>query len=503
MAESWLTRPGAGFARIPPHWRLFGFAVSGLLLVSVWLRFSAPPTPHPVKITARPSSIAVLPFRNTNPDSSDNYLSYGLGAEIARMLGRMPGLTLADVTWPPVAAENPVELGERAGVGSVLEGTVRRAGGRLRVTAHLVDVGEGFDLWSETYEAPASDLQQVQGEIVNAIALTLRLPAENSTQIRRPTNNTAAYDAYLGGTYLLARGDSRDGFETVSRLIRAVRLDSNFALAHAALAQAQMPEVQQELPPRLTLLTAESAARRAIQLDSTLASPHRVLGEIRMGYYRDWPGAEREFQRAIALAPSSPEGYAAYARFLLAMGRADSALAIGRRAALLNPLSPEAEEQLGWLYLHTRELDQAREVLSRAIQRDSLDWRPHFDLGLLELSAANYGRARDHLENSVRRAPLRLELHVAWAQLLALAGQSDSAMIFMQQFRYPFWKWVPPYLEATMQAALGQRSKAFASLEQAAAERSELVPYLRIDPRLDQLRADPRFSRLVKRLQLP
>ena len=176
---------------------------------------------------------------------------------------------------------------------------------------------------------------------------------------------------------------------------------------------------------------------------------------------------------------------------------------MGRRAAVLNPLSAEAEEQLGWLYLHTRELDQAREVLSRAIQRDSLDWRPHFDLGLLELSAANYGRARDHLENAGRRAPLRLEPHVAWAQLLALAGQSDSAMIFMQQFRYPFWKRVPPYLEATMQAAMGQRSKAFASLEQAAAERSELVPYLRVDPRLDQLRADPRFSRLVKRLQLP
>jgi Tfp pilus assembly protein PilF len=322
-------------------------------------------------------------------------------------------------------------------------------------------------------------------------------------RIRRPTDNAAAYDAYLGGTYLLARGDTRDGFETTGRLIRAIRLDSNFALAHAALAEAQMPEVQQELPPRLTLLTAESAARRALQLDSTQASPHRVLGEIRMSYYRDWPGAEREFQRAIALEPSSLEGYAAYARFLLAMGRADSALAVGRRAAVLNPLSAEAEEQLGWLYLHARELDQAREVLSRAIQRDSLDWRPHFDLGLLELSAANYGRARDHLENAGRRAPLRLEPHVAWAQLLALAGQSDSAMMFMQQFRYPFWKRVPPYLEATMQAALGQRTKAFASLEQAAAERSELMPYLRIDPRLDQLRADPRFSRLVKRLQLP
>jgi TolB-like protein/Tfp pilus assembly protein PilF len=503
MAETSLVRSGAGFSRIPPHWRLFSAAVSGLLLVSLWLRVNAPPVAQPLKVTARPSSIAVLPFRNTNPDSSDNYLSYGLGAELARMLGRMPGLTLADVSWPPEAAANPVELGERVSVGSVLEGTVRRAGGRLRVTAHLVDVGEGFDLWSETYEAPASDLLQVQGDMVNAIALTLRLPPGDSTRIRRSTSSPAAYDAYLAGTYLLARGDSRDGFETVSRLIRAVRLDSSFALAHAALAEAQMPGFQQDLPPRLTMLTAESAARRAARLDSMLASPHRVLGEIYFGYHRDWRTAEAEFRRALSLAPRSAATLAAYARFLLAMGRADSALAISRRAVVLNPLSAGAQEQLGWLYLHVRELDRGREVLSRAIQLDSLAWRPHFDLGLLELSAANYGQARAHLENAARRAPLRVELHVAWAQLLALAGQSDSATMFMQQFRYPFWNRVPPYLEATMQAALGQRSKAFASLEQAVTERSELVPYLRVDPRLDQLRADPRYGRLVKRLRLP
>ncbi|MFL5490535.1 MAG: TPR end-of-group domain-containing protein [Gemmatimonadales bacterium] len=503
-----MSRSRNGISRIPPHWRLFGIAVSGLLLVSLWLRFNAPAMPQPVMVKPRPSSITVLPFLNTNPDSSDNYLGYGIGTELTRTLSQLSHLSVAELPGPLVSGSqaNPVEVGERLGVGTVLDGTVRRAGGRLRVTAHLVDVGEGFDLWSETYESVASDLLQVQNEIARAIALTLRVPAANSVFGARlgPTSSTEAYDAYIAGQYLLRRGDSRDAAQTVNYFIQAIRLDSAFALAHAALAEAQMPGVQQELPPRLTLLTAETAARRALQLDSALALPHRILGEIRMGYYRDWPGADREFQRAIELAPKSPDGYAAYSRFLLAIGRREESLAMSLRAVELSPLSPAALEQLGWHYLHTRDFERGRETLTRAIQLDSSGWRPQFDLALLEQAAANYGQARTYLSNAARRAPLRLAPRIAAAQLMALSGQPDTARSIMQGLRPPFWPTaVPPYLEACVQAALGERSKAFASLDQAMVERSELLPYLRIDPRLDQLRADPRYSRLVKRLQLP
>jgi Tfp pilus assembly protein PilF len=250
------------------------------------------------------------------------------------------------------------------------------------------------------------------------------------------------------------------------------------------------------------MLTAESAALRALELDSTLASAHRLLGEIRFGYHRNWPAAEAEFQRAVALAPRSPEGYQAYSRFLLAMGKPAESLAMSRRAVELSPLSAAAQEQLGWYYVHTRELDPAREALEHAIQLDSTWWRPHFDLALLEQVASNYGQARAHLHQAALRAPLRLELLVAGVQLMALAGQADSARSRMMGFRAPFWR-VPPYLEACLQAALGERTKAFASLDQAVLERWEQVPFLRLDPRLDALHADPRFGRLVKRLGLP
>jgi TolB-like protein/Tfp pilus assembly protein PilF len=464
-----------------------------------------PASPPPVTVAVRPNSIAVLPFLNTNPDSADNYLGLGLASELTRVLRGLPGLRVADRSSAlSEQSRDPVSWGQRLQVGTILEGTIRRAGERLRVTARLVDVGEGFELWSETYDRGAADLLSVQGEIAQAISTTLHIPGADTTTslARRPTSSVEAYDAYLAGTYLLNRTGPNDAETAVQHLSQAVRLDSSFALAHAALAEAQMPRYREQLPPRLTLLTAESAALRALQLDSTLARPHRTLGEVRFGYHRDWPGAEAEFRKAIELDPRSPEGYQTYARFLLAMGRRDESLALLERAVELSPLSSAGFEQLGWHHLHARQLDLSRKALAQAIELDSTNWRALYNLALLEQSAANYGRARAYLEQAGRRAPLRLELQVAFARLLAQSGQPDSARAYMQGFQPPFWR-VPPYLEACLQSALGERSKAFGSLDRAVAERSELVPFLAIDPRLDPLRADPRFARLIRRLRLP
>ena len=497
-------RATSSLSRFPPHWRLFSVALLGLLVVSLWLRARTPATPQPVRVAARPSSIAVLPFIDTNPDSADDYLGHGFVTELTRALAELPGLAVAAPVSRAGGTGDPLTLGNRLEVGTILEGTIRRAGNRLRITAHLVDVGEGFDLWSETYDRHSADLLPVQRDIAAAIAGTLRLEGADTAAalVRQPTWSAEAYDAYLAGSYLLTRSGPNDAEMAVQHFSRAVRLDTSFALAHAALAEAQMPRFREQLPPRLTMLTAESAALRALQLDSTLASPHRTLGQIRFGYHRDWPAAEAEFRRALELDPKSPEGYQTFSRFLLAMGRTAESLAMSERAVELSPLSSVAQEQLGWHHLHARELDRAREALARAIELDSTNWRAYFDLALLEQVAVNYGQARVHLEQAGRHAPLRLELRVAFAQLLALSGQPDSARAYMQGFRPPLWR-VPPYLEACVQSALGERTKAFTSLDRAVAERSDLIPYLRIDPRLDPLRGDSRFARLIRKLRLP
>jgi TolB-like protein/Tfp pilus assembly protein PilF len=492
---------------IPPRWTIFSLALLGLFVVSLWVRLAAPRRPEPAPVAARPSSLAVLPFVNTNPDSADDYLGYGVAAELTRSLSQVPGLSVADRGAAfSRSTGDPLRLGRQLGVGTVLEGTIRRAGERLRLTVHLVDVGEGFDLWSETYDRTAADLLQIQNEIRDAIASTLRVGLPDAADRFSPsTSSPEAYDAYLAGIYLLEEAGGNDPQRAVTYLERAVRSDSGFALAHAALAEAHLPGGSyQSQPPRLAMLAAQAAALRALELDSTLAAPHRTLGTIRFGYNRDWPAAEAQFTRVIALEPRSSQGHQAYSRFLLAMGRADQSLQASERAVELSGGGAPSVGHLGWYYLHARQYGPARETLERAIEMDSTGWRAHFDLALLEQALGNYQQAMAQLERAGKLAPSRIEVMALGGQLQALAGDTVRARSTLRWLQDPSsLRYVSPYLIACVQAALGQRTAAFASLERAVKDRSEMVPYLRIDPRVDSLRSDRRFPRLLRRLRLP
>jgi TolB-like protein/Tfp pilus assembly protein PilF len=496
--------------RIPPHWRFFGVAVLGLLAASLWVRFTASVPPEPAKVAVRPNSLAVVPFINTNPDPADDYLGPGVAAELTRGLRRLSGLRVVHRSSAFAgASRDQLALGGRLGVGTVLEGTVRRSADRLRVTAHLVDVGEGFDLWSDTYERTPADLLAIQRDITRAIADALRLHLEHdSAAILQPiTGNIHAYYAYLAGVYLL----ERPGFgpeavrEAVAHLNRAVRLDSSFALAHAALANAYLPRGGIELsPPRVTMPRAEAAALQAQRLDSTLGEPHSILGTIRFSYSRNWRTAEGELRRAITLAPDSPEAHLAYSRFLVAMGRMDESLRQSERAVQLSPAAPGFVQHLGWHHLHARQYERARESLRRAIELDSTQWLPHLYLALVEQVTGNYDEALARLRLPLSAAPERPEVQVALGQVYALSGRTEEARTVLQRLQEASKNhYVSPYLIGCLQATLGLRVQAFTSLNRAVVERSSLVPYLRVDPRLDTLRTDARFGRLLRRIRLP
>lgn len=489
---------------------LFGVAVLGLLAVSLWLRAAAPVRTEPVRTAVRPSSLAVLPFVNANPDSADNYLGYGVGSELARTLHGLPGLSVAtrSSTFSAGARpEDPRSVGRRLNVSTVLEGSVRRAGDRLRVTAHLVDVNEGFDLWSDTYDRAFADLLTVQREIRQAIAAAMRIPVINDTAsaLSGPTGNPEAYDAYLAGTYLLEQARPEAARDAVAQLNRAVRLDSSFALAYAALAQAYLPSGGlQAVPPRVAVPRAEAAALTALKLDSTLATPHVTLGAIRFGYDRNWGAAQAEFRRALALDPGSPEAHQGYSRFLVAMGRLDESVQASETAVRLSPAAPRLIAHLGWTYLHTRQYSQAREALLRAVELDSTNWRPYVDLALVEQATANYDAALGRLRVPLGIAPERPEVQTALGQAYAVSGGADSARAILRRLSDAAQqRYISSYLIGCLQASLGLRVQALASLDRAIRERSELVPYLRIDPRLDSLRTDRRFPRLLRQVRLP
>jgi TolB-like protein len=228
-------RPSLVRQRIPPRWAFFTAAVLSLLVASVWLRVTAPESAEPIRAAARSNSVAVLPFTNASPDSADDYLGYGLAAELTRLLDQQAGLRVAARSsafgLQPTDGD-PRIIGRRLNVGSVLQGSIRRSGERLRITAHLVDVDEGFDLWSETYERPISDIFAIQDEIRDAVAGTLRIPSAGaSTPPAAPaTANLAAYDAYLAGRYLLEQFTPGTTARAINYLTRAVRLDTSFVL---------------------------------------------------------------------------------------------------------------------------------------------------------------------------------------------------------------------------------------------------------------------------------
>ena len=496
--------------RVPARWAVFSAAVLALLVVSLWLRATTPNQGQPLPAATRPSSVAVLPFVNTSPDVADDYLGYGLAAQLTHGLGRVPGLRVSPRTSafaPRQVQGDPRIAAKRMGVAAVLIGNVRRSDDRLRVTARLVDVDEGFDIWSETYERQTSEVFDIEDEIRVAVADALRTPvgSDSATGQSKPTNSVLAYDAYLAGVYELdhlAPGSAR---RAQAHLTRAVQLDSAFARAHAALADAHMLRGGLDaMSPLMAVPLAKAAVMRALELDSTLAPAHATLGTIRFVFDRDWDGAELEFRRALALEPDAAELYPPYARYLLAVGRIDESHSFLERALQLSPLSPWLTYQLGWHYLHARQYDHSRETLQRALVIDSSAWRVDLDLALLEHATGNYPAAEAHLRRAEASAPQRPELLAASAQLHAAEGRSEEAKELLAQLQAGASdRYISPYLIAAVQGSLGQRNAAFESLDRAVKERAELVAYLRIDLRVDSLRTDRRFARLLRQLRLP
>ena len=503
-------RPSPFRQRIPARWMVFSGAVLALLVVSLWLRATTPTRGQPLPPAARASSLAVLPFVNTSPDVADNYLGHGLAAELTRRLARVQGLRVSprsSAFAPRQVQGDPRIAGRRMGVAAVLMGSIRRSGDRLRVTARLVDVDEGFDIWSETFERQSSEVFDIEDEIRIAVADALRAPLgrESTAGQLRPTTSVLAYDAYLAGQYELDHPAPGSARRAQAHLTRAVRLDSAFARAHAALAEAHMlrggPDA---MSPVMAIPLAKAAVLRALDLDSTLAEAHATLGTIRFVFDHNWSEAELEFRRALALDPTAAELYPPYARFLSALGRMEESRGFIERALQLSPLSPGLTHQLGWHYLHARQYDRARETLLGAMAMDTSAWRMNLDLALLEHAAGNYPAAEAHLWRAEASASQRAELVAATAQLQAAQGKSEEAKTLLSQLQTSASdRYISPYLIASVQASLGQRSAAFASLDRAVKERAELIAFLRIDLRVDSLRTDRRFARLLRQLRLP
>ena len=503
-------------SRARPWRRVAAVAALLLIVVAGWFgakRMRGGGTGAPA---TTPPTIAVLPFADRSPKQDQEYFSDGITEELIATLARVDGLRVASRTSTFALRNRELdirEMGRQLRVATVLEGSVRRDGDRLRIIAQLVSVEDGYQLWSETFDRDARDAFAVQQEIALAIAQTLRvrLVGVALDTSARSAPDSAGYDLYLKGRHALyLRGRyawymrTEEGLRTAANYFeQAVTQSPGYARAHAGLADAYaVLGFYDYMAPTRAFPRAEAAALEAATLDSTFAGPRATLGYVALYHHWDLRRGEEEFRRAIALEPNYATAHQWYANLLVASGRFPEAEAEMRRATEIDPLSLIANAALGWVFYHAGDYAAAVQQC-----RQTLDLNRDYGLARLWMGWAL--QAMDSLPAAIaaHRAALAASdsgvLQVtSLARSLALAGEraEAEALLAKLESRRAAGGYVSAYEVARVLEALGRRDAAFAALERALEERSHSMVFLRVDPQLARLRDDPRFARLVARV---
>ena len=452
-----------------------------------------------------PRSIAVLPFMNMSGNDENAYFSLGITEELLHLLARIPDLKVSSRTSSFHYADKDVPLKVIAGelgVRNILEGSVRRANNRVRITAQLIDATSDTHLWSETYDRKILDIFAVQDEIARAIAIELRVSLVGSAQPASPTKNDAAYDKFLRGLHFIRAGPSeefllkaRDYFQT------AIDLDPNYSRAHARLAMSLISlgnfrmSAPDEVYPK-----AREAASVALTLDHDLPVAYFALGWVALSYELDWHAAEEAFRRAIELEPNNYMGYYGLAWALQVTGRSDEALAAAHRAHDLDPLLVWTRNTLLAIFYKRRNYDAALEQM-KAIQE------------MMPLSAGKVawlgriyekmGMLREAQECALQAADLAGDdpsLGLAVALLHTTLGNEAEARAILGRAEAQLdTQFVSPGLIALVYANLDEKDLAFTWLERALVAYDSFIFNLN-DPDWDPIRSDPRFVELCDRL---
>ena len=455
------------------------------------------------------ASVAVLPFTSLSTDPENAFLADGITEEIISALGQLKGLRVAGRASSFVfKGKSPemAEVGAKLGVATVLTGSVRRAGNRLRVTAELVTASDGFQLWSERFDRPADDIFAIQDEIATGIAAKLKVAlAETGDEPRakRGTDNLEAYNLYLKGRYFMnQRGDGvRRGLECFEQ---AKALDPEFALAHAGIAETLSLFGFYGYARESTIMpAARTAALRALELDPALVEPHAALVLVKFLYDWDWAGSTAEFERAMAKNPNST-GALIYRSLELGLvhGRFDEAIALGARVIQLDPLSPYSHLVQGSTLFCSGRYDDAMRALAEADALHPNLWLVLRLIGLNQLGKGNYAEAVAQLERA-----LPLSDHHPWvlgnlADAHSVAGNTDESRRWAQAgYDAAATRYVQPSVMAGYAANLGRMDEAFEWFERAFAEH-DLLPVLNHFAWGHKVTVDPRWPALMRRLGL-
>lgn len=500
--------PRAGWTRwVAAATVVLTLALGGWGVGQVRARAHSPGTP----------SMAVLPFVSLSPEEGSEYFTDGITEEVLARLARLDGLRLASRSSSfAFKGQSPDvrDVGSRLGVATVLEGTVRRDGERVKIIARLVNARTGYQLWSETYERRMADLFTVQEDIARAIAdaLELQLRGPGQRTAGRPTSDTEAYDLYLRGRHLAGPRSEEGNRKAIDYLEEAVERDPGFALAHAALARALLA-MSEFVPPRQVLPRAKEAALRALDLDSTLVETRLALAAVRQVWDRDWEAAEEEVRRAIRLDPASAGAYFALSDLLVNARRFGEARQARlraweiRRAETPDSLMPtfRAEEERSWgsFELHVGDGAAAERHARASLELDPSSPYAHSLLALVHLVAGRTEEGVAEAEEARARSP-RLNYLTQLGYAYARAGRVDEARAILDSLQYrDRTQYVPKDQIALVNLGLGHRDAALDWLERAVEDYHWWLPNANAHPIWADLQPEPRFQTLMRTLGAP
>jgi len=496
--------------------RRFGIAAVGVVAILIATGYFARLAfPRHAVLPADKIMLAVLPFENLTGDTRQEYLSDGLTEEMITQLGRMHPERLGVIARTSAMQYKKTQkgmdqIGRELGVAYVLEGSLRRAGDHVRVSAQLIQVRDQTHLWAESYERDLRDILALQSDVAQAIARQIELKLTPQQQARlagaRPID-PRAYELYSKGRYFWNKRSEVGYTRAIQYFQQAIARDSEYAPAYAGLADAyallgSMPNV--ELPRSEAMPRARTAAIKALALDEGLAEAHTSLAFVQMHFDWDWPAAEREFTRALQLNPGYPTAHHWYAFWLLAHGRAEEALQEVRAAQRLDPLSLIINTDVGEMLYYGRRHDEAIEQGRRALEIDSAFALAHRVLGFAYLAKRQFAPAIEELGTTARLSGGQLDQVAVLGLAYAEAGRRAEARKLLKTLEQASHK--RPDLShsiALVLAGLGEKDQAFARLEQAYQAHDGSLILLRVNPLLDPLRSDARFPDLVRRVFTP
>jgi serine/threonine-protein kinase len=456
---------------------------------------------------ARNKSIAVLPFVNMSADKNDEYLSDGMTEELINVLSKVPGLRVPGRTSCfAFKGKNEQDIfrkvGDQLHVGTVLEGSVRKAGDKLRVTAQLINVSDGYHLWSKDYDGDVKDILNFQTSVAQQVvqALQVKLGGEGTRVLaKKPTENPEAHRLYLLGRYEFAKYTQAGWNNAIRYYEEALRLDPNYALAYCGLADNYAYMGSVVMPEKEAIAKEKEFAQKALELDPELAEAHMSLALVLVADF-DWRNGLKEFDRALELNPNLAFAYELQSWTLNGLGRFDEAIAKTRKAVELDPLNPFFQMSLSFYQYWARQYDAAIAQARKTLAMDPNSAISHVLLGLSFLKKGETVGAIAELQKSKAPDP------GAWYQgflgyAYAISGDRAKAEQALRELEdLAKQQYVSPTVFATIYLGLGEKEKVLDWLEKAYEQQDSACWYLKIDQIYDSVRNEPRFQALVKRI---